>query len=34
VPNLADAAGAVAVLVGQVNDTVGPVLADLEASRR
>jgi hypothetical protein len=34
VPNLADAAGAVAVLVDQVNDTVGPVLADLEASRR
>jgi hypothetical protein len=34
VPNLADAAGAVAVLVEQVNATCGPVLADLEASRR
>jgi hypothetical protein len=33
VPNLADAAGAVAVLVEQVNATVGPVLADLEARR-
>jgi hypothetical protein len=33
VPNLADAAGAVAVLVEQVNATVGPVLAELEARR-
>jgi hypothetical protein len=34
VPNLGDAAGAVAALVDQVNATCGPVLADLEASRR
>jgi hypothetical protein len=34
VANLADAAGAVAVLVDEVNTMVGPVLADLEASRR
>jgi hypothetical protein len=33
VPNLADAAGAVAVLVEQVNATCGSVLADLEAHR-
>jgi hypothetical protein len=33
VPNLADATGAVAVLVEQVNATVGPILADLEAHR-
>jgi hypothetical protein len=33
VPNLADAAGAVAVLVEQVNATVGPVLAELETRR-
>jgi hypothetical protein len=31
VPNLADAARAVVVLVDQVNATVGPVLAELEA---
>jgi hypothetical protein len=31
VPNRRDATGAVAVLVEQVNATVGPVLADLEA---
>jgi hypothetical protein len=34
VPNLADATRAVAVLVEQVNVTVGPVLAELEAPRR
>ncbi len=34
VPNLRDAARAVAVLVDQVNATVGPVLAELEAPRR
>jgi hypothetical protein len=33
VPNLADAAGAVAVLVEQVNVTVEPVLAELETRR-
>jgi hypothetical protein len=33
VPNLRDATRAVAVLVEQVNATVGPVLADLEPSR-
>jgi hypothetical protein len=33
VANLAEAAGAVAMLVDQVNTTVGPVLADLEATR-
>jgi hypothetical protein len=33
VANLADAARAVAVLADQVNATVGPVLADLEATR-
>jgi hypothetical protein len=32
-PNLADAARAVAVLVEQVNTTVGPILAELEARR-
>jgi hypothetical protein len=32
-PNLGDATRAVAVLVEQVNATVGPVLADLEPSR-
>jgi hypothetical protein len=31
VPNLADATGAVALLVEQINATVGPVLAELEA---
>jgi hypothetical protein len=34
VANLVDAAGAVAALVDQVNTTVGPVLANLEASRQ
>jgi hypothetical protein len=34
VPNLGDATRAVAVLVEQVNATVGPVLAELEAPRR
>jgi hypothetical protein len=34
VPHLGDADRAVAVLVDQVNTTVGPVLAELEASRR
>jgi hypothetical protein len=33
VPNLRDATRAVAVLVEQVNTTVGPVLADLDACR-
>jgi hypothetical protein len=33
VPNLADAARTVAVLVEQVNTTVGPILAELEARR-
>jgi hypothetical protein len=33
VPNLADAARAVAVVVEQVNATVGPVLAELEGRR-
>jgi hypothetical protein len=33
-PNLRDATRAVAVLVDQVNATVGPVLAELEAPRR
>jgi len=33
VPNLADATRAVAVLVEQVNATVGPVLAELEPKR-
>jgi hypothetical protein len=33
VPNLADAAGTVAVLVEQLNATVGPVLAELEARK-
>jgi hypothetical protein len=34
VPNVRDAARAVAVLVDQVNATCGPVLADLETPRR
>jgi hypothetical protein len=34
VPNLAEAARTVAALVDQVNTTCGPVLANLEASRR
>jgi hypothetical protein len=34
VPNLADAAAAMAVLVEQVNATCGPVLAELEAPQR
>jgi hypothetical protein len=33
VPNLRDATGAVRVLVEQVNTTVGPVMAELEAPR-
>jgi hypothetical protein len=33
IPNLRDAARAVAVLVDQVNATVGPILAELEARR-
>jgi hypothetical protein len=32
-PNLADAATAVAVVVGSVNHTAGPVLTALEASQ-
>ena len=32
-PNLADATAAVAAVVGSVNNTAGPVLAALEASR-
>jgi hypothetical protein len=34
VPNLADATRAVQAMVATVNATVGPVLAELEASRR